>query len=357
MSAARVDLVIPIHDTARPIRRAVASVLEGTIAPVRVTVVAHNVSQAEIARGLGAYATHPQVRLRELHDGIRSPAGPFNLGLDAATAPFTSVMGSDDTLERGAVDAWLRVADRERASVVIARLRHASGRPVPTPPARPLRTTALDGVRDRLSYRSAPLGLVSTAAFGSLRFSVGRSVGEDVSYVTRLWFSPERIAYARRSPAYLLHDDGPGRTTVTSRPIRDELAYFDDVLGTEWFGLLSAAQRSAFCVKAIRIHLFGAVANRPDPTTWTAGERADLRERATLVLAAGGGTERVLSRSDRHLLDAILDPGVPAAILVEAARLRRRRTAPSALVPRRLRYVLDREAPLRLSAASALQLI
>src|SRR5690606_32966540 len=106
-------------------------------------------------------AADTRVRLISLIDGIPSPAGPINAGLDAATAPFTSLLGSDDLYEPGAIDAWLEVQRRGRADVVIPRVSTHSGNTLRTPPTRPFRTHRLDGVRDRLSYRTVQLGLVS----------------------------------------------------------------------------------------------------------------------------------------------------------------------------------------------------
>jgi hypothetical protein len=352
-----VDVVIAIHDPARAIDRAVRSVLDGIRAEVRVTVVAHNTAAGPIRDRLHELAGDPRLRFHELQDGIRSPSGPFNAGLDLADAAYTAVMGSDDELEPGAVDSWLALARRERADVVIARLRRAGARPIPTPPTRPFRTRGLDGVRDRLSYRSAPLGLVSTNAFPTLRFTPGRPVGEDVPYVTRLWFSGARICYDRSGPAYLVHDDAPQRMTLTPRPVEAELAYLSDVLGADWFARIDEEARAAFCVKAMRIHLFGAVHNRPDPSGWTRDERVSLADTARALIAAGGGIERALSRRDRTLLDAILDPATPAEDLLRVAASRRRFGTPGTVLPRRLRDLFHREAPPRMMAASALQLL
>jgi hypothetical protein len=353
-----VDVVIAVHDLARPVERAVRSALAAA-APgtARVTVVVHNTPLAPVAERLGALAEHPDVRLMPLADGIRSPAGPFNAGLDAADARYTSVLGSDDELAAGAISSWLRLAQRTDADAVLARLRIVGAGAVPTPPTRPLHGRLLDPVADRVSYRSAPLGLVSTARFGDVRFGSGLAVGEDVPYVTRLWFSGARLAYDRRGPAYLIHTESGDRTTVARRPIADELAYVPVVLDDPWFGGLSAAARSAVAVKFLRIHVFGAVANRLDPDLWPAGERVALRDTARRIIAVGGGIERVLSRRDRDVLDAVLDEHADAAILVEAAALRRRFAHPRSLVPRRLRDALHREAPLRMAAASALQLL
>ncbi|MBO3664984.1 glycosyltransferase family 2 protein [Microbacterium stercoris] len=350
-----VDLVIAVHDPARPIDRAVGSVLDATDAEVRVTVVVHGIDPDLIARNLATRLPDPRLRLLPFSDGRRSPAGPFNAGLDAADAPFTSVMGSDDTLEPHAIDSWLRVARRDAADVVIARLRHAGGAAVPTPATRPFRSRRLDGVRDRLSYRSAPLGLVSRARFGDLRFALDVPTGEDIPYVTALWFSGAGIAYDRRGPAYLIHDDGGPRTTFARRSIADEFAWLDRLLAEERFSTLPAAARSAAVAKLIRIQLFGAIFYRADAELWGASERAALADVAARLVETGAGVHEQLSRRDRDVLDGALDPARPATELIAAAYARRRFLAVGSLLPRRLRFALHREAPLRFAAATALQ--
>lgn len=352
-----VDIVIAVHDPSRPVERAVRSALSAADGgTVRVTVVVHNTAPDPVLERLGTLAEDPRVRFITLHDGIRSPAGPFNAGLDAATAEFTSVLGSDDELELGAITSWVKIARRAHADVVVARLRYADGGAVPTPPTRPGRSSHLDPVRDRLSYRSAPLGLVSRARFGALRFSAALQVGEDVPYVTRLWFSDARIAYDRRGPAYLIHTDVSGRTTVSARTIDEELAYIPLVLTDPWFSTLSTSARSAIVVKFVRIHVFGAVTNRSDPSRWTTADRHALARTTTELLGAGDGIERVLSELDRRVLESILDPTSPTLELLAAASDRRRFAHPHALLPRALSSALHREAPLRMMAASVLQL-
>lgn len=351
-----VDLVIPVHDPARPIERAVSSALVTAEASLRVNVVVHNTPAAPILARLGRLGSDPRVRMLEVHDGIRSPAGPFNAGLDAATAAYTSVMGSDDELEPGAIDSWLRMARRTGAEAVIARLRHAGGRAVPTPPVRPGRTRRLDPIADRLSYRSAPLGLVSRERFPALRFGVGLPVGEDVGYVTRVWFSGHHLAYDRSGPAYLIHTDVTGRTTVAPRPIAEELAYIPALLNDPWYAALPQAARDAVAVKLLRIHIFGALSNRDDPAAWTRDERTALRDITALIAAGAPRAVDVLSRRDRDALDAIDDLSVPADTLLSTARARRPLTRPGALLPRSLPLAFHREAPLRMAAASAWQL-
>jgi hypothetical protein len=355
MSTRDVDVVIAVHDPRRPIERAVGSALSNTAA-LRVTVVVHDTDPTPIEHRLGQMLDDPRVRVAHHADGVPSAAGPFNHGLEMSDAAFTAVMGSDDEVQAGAVDSWLRLARRDGADVVVARVRYARGPAVATPVTRPLHRRGLDPVRDRLAYRSAPLGLVSRARFGDLRFATGLAVGEDLSYVSRLWFSGARVAYDRRGPAYLVHDDGAERVTMATRSIATEFSYLDAVLDP-WFDALDAAQRSALVVKFLRVHVFGAVYNRRDERWWTTAERSALASVASRLMEVGGGIQRVLSRRDRALLDLIVDVDAPVDMLIAAAIKRRSFAHPAALIPRHLPALLHREAPLRFAAASALQLV
>lgn len=349
-----VDLVIAVHDVARPIARAVRSVLDQNGEGVRLTVVCHEISAGAVAGELDR-AHRDRVRLLEHRDGRRSPAGPFNLGLEAATADYVGVMGSDDELAPGAVASWFWLAEKHRADAVIARLEHADGRVVPTPPTRPFRRGLLDPVRDRLSYRSAPLGLVSRAAISrlGLRMDPEVPVGEDVGFVIRLWFGG-RVVYDRTGPAYRIGADATERVTLVTRPIAEELAFVARLLRQPWFRALGLEERRAVCVKLIRIHLFGAVLNRADPAWWDDAEREALAAAGRGMLAAAPGVEAVLSLADRALLDRVLDGGGDAASLLALARARRRHGTPRTLVTREVWHMLDREGPLRMMAASAL---
>ncbi|GAA2235007.1 hypothetical protein GCM10010401_03580 [Rarobacter faecitabidus] len=348
-----VDLVIAVHSSARDIARAAASALTGTRADVRVTVVCHNVAADEIAASLGDISADPRIRLTTLADGIASPAGPFNLGLDLADGRFTSVLGSDDFLEPGAIDSWLARAEADRADAVIARLKHDSGGVVPTPPTRPGRRSGLDFVRDRLAYRSAPLGLIRRSTLGELRFAPGLTTGEDLAYVCRAWTSGA-VSFDRGGPAYVIGSAATDRTTRIPRAIRDEFAYVAPILDSDWFARLSDGQQAALVVKFIRVHVFGAIANRPDPGWWTRPQRNDLLVTTRELLDRGHGIERVLSLRDRRVLALIASVDEPAEILLAAVRARRQYSSPGALVPATASRLLHREAPIRFSLASFL---
>ncbi|WP_157609174.1 glycosyltransferase family 4 protein [Serinicoccus marinus] len=354
-----VDLVIALHSADRQVGRAVRSVLDGSPGlDVRVSVVAHNLALKDARAALGDLADDSRVRVLELADGIPSPSGPFTLGLDAATAPWTAIMGSDDTLAPGALAGWLAAADGldpQTPVVVVPPLRLA-GRRVPTPPVRPvrrLRPGGLDLARDRLSYRSAPLGLLSHGALAlpGARLLPGAFVGGDVPMVTALWSQAE-VRYAAAAPAYEIHEDAGDRVTYDPRPMVQQLASVDALWDLPVGQQLTATQRRAVATKVLRIHVFGAILTRADPTWWTPAEREELARVTRRVLTEAPGCADPLSVADHDLLAAILDVSVSADRMLELARARRRHGHPRTLLPSSWRHALHREAPLRFMAAS-----
>lgn len=351
----RVDVVIPVHEVSRPIERAVASVLRNDV-PLRVTVVAHDLDSDAVRARLGALADDPRVRLTEHRDGLRRPAGPFNHGLDLATAAFVSVMGSDDELEPHAIDSWHRRAVRDGAEAVIPVLAHAGGRPVPTPPTRPLRVRRLALTKDRLSYRSAPLGLVSRSRFSDLRFDTTVATGEDIGYVTTVWSRATGVSFDRRGPAYLVHSDADTRTSTTTRPVTADLGFIDPLLASDDFRALSAAARASVVVKILRINVIGAVHNRR-AAAWPDDDRASLARAVGVLRAAAPAAEHPLSLVDRRILDLAADGRSATASLLAQASRRTNRLAPASLVARTLTGTLHREGPLRMAASSVLALV
>ncbi|HOY82394.1 MAG: glycosyltransferase family 2 protein [Microbacteriaceae bacterium] len=354
MHSPLVDVTIPVHSASRPIGRAVRSVIDHTGAAVRVTVVAHNIEPTIIRANLGELVANENVRLLELHDDVPSPSGPFNLGLAESTAPFATIMGSDDELEPGALDSWLALQRRTGAAFVIARMAHRSRADAAHPPVRPFRQTRLDGARDRLSYRSAPLGLLSRAVFGELRFTEGLPSGEDVAFVTRMWFSGAPLAFDRTGPAYLENDDATDRVSFTLRSVADDFAFLDDVFRASWYADLTPTQTEAVAVKMLRSHVFDAIGNRLTPEAYTGQAIGELGEVVRRVVATAPRVERLLSRVDRSLLDGVLRK----TMSIEDARAlivgRSNRVSLDTVLTRNPLYALARQAPLRTFMGMAL---
>ena len=343
-----VDVVIAVHSSTRPIARAAGSVLDGTDQPIRVTVVAHNIDPAIIRENLGSYAEDPRLRLLELQDGIPSPAGPMNLGFDHAEAPFVSLLGSDDEFEKGLIGSWLALQQETGADVVLAKIQEVQGVIDPYPPVRfGRRTRKLDPCKDRLMYRSAPLGLVSRERFPDLRFSAGLGSGEDLIYTLTLWFNSTAIAYDLQGPRYIGHGDAPDRVTGVSRPLADDFAFLDELESLHWFRALAHGKRLAVAVKMLRIHLFDALAARLD--FWQDNE--PLRQEFVALIqrleSLCPGSEKLLSRIDRKILDAVRRPSTNREMLETLLSKRSSYRSAGVLLTRNPFLALHRQAPLR----------
>lgn len=352
---ASVDVIIAVHDSTRPVQRAIDSLQEDRRAGVSLTVsvVCHNISVEEIRSTLTPEAV-ATVRWLELHDGIRSAAGPFNHGIAQSTSRYVTVLGSDDYLEPGAIAAWVERAERAQLDAVIAPERHASGRLVRTPPLRPRRIGLLDGVRDRLAYRTAPLGLLRRAAVHDLqlRFTPALATGDDQEFTARLWFSGARIAYAHGSPRYVVGDDARSRVTLADRPMDEELRFVAELIDSRWFGAQPVAVRAALAIKMTRVHLFSAASRRVTTGGWTESDARFVRRLLLALRVAAPAFERPLSLADRRVIDAI--EGGTAQQIARSSASRRRFGAPTTLITRDVRGQFAVEGPIRFMLASAL---
>lgn len=293
-----------------------------------------------------------RVRFIELHDGVSSPAGPFQLGIASSDAPWLSILGSDDYLEPGAIRTWLNLS--RRADAVITRVHYDDDATMRTPPVRPLMPRRFrDAVKDRLYYRSAPIGLIRNAYVRScgLTLTPELSSGVDLAMSTLLW-SHGRTVVQRRGPGYRVGQDADDRVTMSLIPLADQLSYVERT----WCGGvtegLSTSQRTELGTKYLRIHFFGAAHYRAEAKRWLAGDREALAENIRWVLARAPGCEEPLSRADQNLLDALLDLSVSDQRVDELSKKRRKFGSLSTLFPRNLSYSLNREAPLRFMAAS-----
>lgn len=346
ISTPLVDVVIPVHSKTRPIARAVSSVLDHTKAAVRVNVIAHNISVKVISDNLGALVNDPRVRLLHLEDGIASPAGPMNFGLDHCTAKFVSVMGSDDEFQPGAIDSWLNIQSEGRADFVIAQIRNVGGGLVPSPPARPRRRFNLDPVKDRLSYRSAPLGLLSRDQFPDLRFAQNLASGEDLPYVTELWFTGKNIAFDRTGPAYLVHADADDRVTSAPRPISEDFAFLELIFDSTWGRTATNRERSAVGIKMIRGHLFDAVVNRAK-SGFSSSERGALAQIASYISTWSVGAEKYLSILDHQVFIGIVQNNLTTEQLMELISKRWNYRSFDVLLTKNPLLLFHNQAPLR----------
>lgn len=344
-----VDVVIPIHDLSRPIARAVDSVLDATVpGSVRVTVVCHGLPAADVQVSLGD-AARPDVRLLEFTDGIRSAAGPFNHGVAAATADYVSVMGSDDFLEPDAMRQWVDYVTAERPDAALVRLRYQGAEKLHSPLARIGRSRRLDPVKDRIFYRTAPLGLLRTSLVNdlNLRFSEGFRTGDDLEFSARLWTSGARIDYLRTLPCYVIGSDAETRTTTQPMPAEDFLHAIDALARSSWALALPRAVRRSLAIKLTRIHLLGSLLQRPVVTAWRGDDEVrGVREVLAGLTALSPGVLEPFSRAERRLLDALCRSDVSVDSIVAAVARFGSSGRIDRLVPRNLLRLLDRESTL-----------
>ncbi|MCO7274281.1 glycosyltransferase [Cellulosimicrobium cellulans] len=341
-----VDVFLGVHSTSRPVERAVRAALRNTV-PVRVTVVAHNVGSQAVRDRLGALANDRRVRIVELQDGVRSPANAFNKGLEVSTATYVSVVGSDDELAPGALDAWVALAERHSADVVVAPIFRIPTGPVPSPRVRAWHRGPLDGDRDRLFERTAPLGLLRRVRFADLRYPEGLPRGVDQAYGLHLWFTGARIVFDPSSPAYLEHDDQQDRVTRAGGRARDDLAYLGSIEQGEAFRRMSTAARRAVAAKIVRVHVLSAVERRIGADGLDPEDREDVASAVARLTSWAPGVLGLLAIRDHRALTRALSADASAEQLRAAFGGRSRYLSPGALVTRNPLRLLHRHAPLR----------
>lgn len=341
-------MIIAVHSATRPVARAVASVLNHTRADVRVIVVAHNIAPSVIRENLGEWHNHPDVWLAELQDGIRSPAGPMNYGFSLSTARFTSLLGSDDEFAPGAVDSWLALQRSTEAQSVLATITLPDGRSDPYPPVRSgRRRTKLDAVKDRLAYRSAPLGLIERNTFGDLRLTEQLESGEDLVFSLTMWFTAERLAYDLHHLGYVIHADADDRVTFAPREIARDFAFLEVLEQEPWFTTVSQRARVAIVLKVARIHLFDAIAARVKTEQDLTANRAGLLDLVERVFSIAPGARRLLSVADTRVLRLLATPTSTSSELLNAIAARHLLYSIATLLPSRLVNALHRQAPFR----------
>lgn len=248
-----VDVVIPVHTAARPIDRAVSSVLAARNPAVRALVVCHNIDAARIAEKLQG-VDDSRLVLIEHRDGIPSPAGPLNAGVRASTADYVAFLGSDDEFGPGALDAW--TAELRGQQLHIGQLIADDGRRIFAPAPRAGRFEGLDPVKDLLNYRTAPVGaLVSRRLLNSAAgpgFVEGLRTGEDIALGAFLWNTATTITYSRCGEGYRIREDEHDRVSTESPPLSALSAPLDALLAEPWVAALSRRARAALSAKLIR---------------------------------------------------------------------------------------------------------
>lgn len=356
-----VDIVIPVHSTTRPLERAVSSALLACRGAgpgqCRVTVVGHHLTEAQV-RDMLSPEYRDVVHVIESEDRGATAAVPRNEALRRTTARYVSFLDSDDTLDPGAVTRWLGIAQRRGSDLVIPFQHHEGDRVDITPVTRPFRSARLDAVKDRLGYRSSAFGLARTSAAREVgaRFDENVRTGEDQAFIVALYTGGRRIDFAPGTPGCVVHTDADVRVSRQPLPLRDEVAALLDLVHEPWFGAVSTRFRTSYVLKYIRVNFFPALDHAVRSGEW-GPERA--RGAAAVWDELVGFAPHVaeqLSRADGRV-GRLLHEGADQAELLAALAARRRFATPAALLTQDLRWALARQAPLRIAAAGAVQIV
>lgn len=353
-----VDMIVAVHDTRRDIRRAVSSILADPDPTIRALVIAHNLDAAVVAAELAELQeAHPErLRVEELKDGVPSPSGPFNHGMALSDAEFVGIMGSDDELDVGAITLWRENARRHGADAVIAKVVRGSQRTlVRSPPKRLLRTGVLHFAKDRLSYRSAPLGIMRRSAIARLGLELlpGARNGGDLPFVTRLW-AGGRVVPAQGLAAYVEHADAPSRVTHAAKPVGEELAPLLATLADPVVLAMPRAHKDALATKLLRRNVTDSLRKRDHGRGLTPDDVDAIRSIVRRIDEVAPLARRMLSVAHAKMFDELISarPDLERVAQLDAASLRYRSVA--ALRPASLRLLLHPQAQPRFMVASAL---
>lgn len=312
-----IEVVIPVHDPARPLERGLSSILgqqaELSVLGVelRVTVVCHNIPIEDLKDSVPAdLAVNDSVTWLLHDDGIKSPAGPRNAALEKSSATFLCFLDSDDYLEAGSLAAWWQLATAKTAAAIIAPLRTPEGSILRSPRIRPSKPAILDAVKDGLAYRSVPYGLLRRSSLLAIdfRYAEGIATGEDIASTLKLWFRAGTICYPYDAPAYHQTDDsGPNRVTSSLLPLAEEFAWLDGLLTEPWLLSASVAERRAVALKILRVHGVGALRRRAahvpvdGQEPWNGAECRRWGVLLANLRTFAGGALPALSRKDAAL--------------------------------------------------------
>ena len=296
MQIPAVEVVVRVHDASRPVRRAVASVLDYPQAGA--IVVAHGVRPETLDLPQSS-------RIRIVHepDGVGFPGVASNAGFQACRAEYVGLLDSDDFYEPGALSTLHRRAMEDGADVVLAPLKVKGQRsllPLTT------RSRKLRAERDRLFYRTAPLGLVRREVIQDpdFRFDETVRVGEDMRVSVRLWTTDLNVSYHFGDPCYVVTDDAEQRITLDRRSAEESLAATARLLDEEWVRALPPATKKSLAAKILRVHVLAPAVRAPGDY-WTPEATATFSNTTRRLLSFSPDALDGFSQKDALVLEAL----------------------------------------------------
>lgn len=344
MTTIDTEIVIPVHDESRPVRRAAESVLKDPRA--RVHIVAHNISP-----DLLDLPTSDRLSILPLNEDPGMPGATFDAGIKAATAPWVGIMGSDDWYADGAIEAMRRRASRDDADGVIAPLTHQLSQ---VNNIKPLtgRTKRLDAVRDRMFFRTAPLGIFKRTLLDSEEYRFGNvfPAGSDMRVTALLWTSGASFSYYWDDPAYVVGKDAVRRVTFTPRPLERTGAPWLSLLDEPRVQAFTRKQKHALGYKMARVHVADAAHLRPTAEAWLEGDFDWLSSFTKTLREFDPTFDAPLSRRDGRLVRAV-ETGDFEETLLAASEWKQAALTDRAFASSLVTSLTDRDAPIGLAAS------
>jgi len=221
---------------------------------------------------------------------------------------------------------------------------------MPNPLVRLGRTRNLDPAKDRLFYRTAPLGLLRTDRVRKLglRFETGVRVSEDLDFGVRMWANGERVDFLRHAPCYVIGRDAAARTTEARLSLEDEFEAHNRLLDkSDLLNAFRPAVRRALAIKIARVSVVAKVRARRTDADWRGDDEvATAAALLRRLVALAPGVLAPFNRQERYILDALLTEPTVARITREAARAAQAGRAERWLTKNPL-HAFDRESTLR----------
>lgn len=293
------EIVVPVHDESRPIRRAVESLLKDD--QTRALVVAHNIDPAVLD-----LPESNRVRVKQLTGHAGKPGACFDFGIANAEAHWVGIMGSDDWYEDGALAKMREHAEKDGADGVIAPLKHQLQDNNQIKPLT-LRRKNLKAARDRMFYRTAPLGIYRREMLADERYRFGSEFtnGSDMRVTALLWTSGNKFSYYYEDPAYIVGRDAKTRVTFTPRPLSITAGPWIPLLNEPEVKKFDAKTRHALASKMAKVHVLSAVFLRPTKDKWDDKDFYWLKNYLHVLRDFDRAYDRGLSRRDQRILHAI----------------------------------------------------
>lgn len=296
----RGQIVVPVHSTSRPVRRAVESVLNEP--EFGVVLVAHGVDPHDLD-----LPSDSRIHVVEVKEACGRPGFAFNRGFEVATAEWVGVLGSDDWYQPGALSRMLSRALRDDADGVLAPQRREGEQQNTGIPAT-VRRKNLEPTRDRLFWRSSPLGIFKRGLLGVGEFGFDEQVGAGVDQLNGalLWAGGHRISYYPDDPPYIVGGSPGDHASELDGRLANHASGWEVLWHDSRIQSLSLPTRRALANRMLTVNVFSVVLPRASSGTL---DQADLEWVSRLLQTmseVAPGMERSLSIGHCRIFRALV---------------------------------------------------